>query len=219
MRAAPPSDMMARTSAKSRLIKPGTVISSEIPWMPWRRTSSAVRKDSCRVARLSTIWSRRSLGITIKVSACSFIRLMPSSADADRLAPSNVKGRVTTPMVRAPTSLAICETMGAAPVPVPPPRPAVTNTISLPRRTSYSSSADSSAALRPISGLPPAPRPRVALSPIRTRTDALESIKAWASVFTATNSMPCRPSSIIRFTALQPPPPTPITLIRANDSG
>ena len=34
MSAAPPSDMMARTSAKSRLIKPGMVISSEMPWMP-----------------------------------------------------------------------------------------------------------------------------------------------------------------------------------------
>ena len=67
--AAPPSLIMVRTSAKSRLIRPGTVMSSEIPWMPWRRTSSAILNDSFRLARLSMICSKRSLGITMRVSA------------------------------------------------------------------------------------------------------------------------------------------------------
>ena len=39
---------------------------------------------------------------------------------------------------------------------------------------------------------------------------------AWASVFTAMNSTPFRPASIIRLTALTPPPPTPTTLITAR---
>src|ERR1700756_4423075 len=39
---------------------------------------------------------------------------------------------------------------------------------------------------------------------------------AWRSVLATTNSMPSMPASIIRFTALLPPPPTPITLILAS---
>ena len=42
----PASRIVVRTSAKSRLIRPGRVISSEIPWTPWRRTSSATWKAS-----------------------------------------------------------------------------------------------------------------------------------------------------------------------------
>ena len=53
---------------------------------------------------------------------------------------------------------------------------------------------------------------------MRTRVGALASIRAWASVLMATNSTPWMPSSIIRLTALQPPPPTPTTLMRANVS-
>ncbi len=158
--------------------------------MPWRRTSSATLKDSLNGARLSTICSRRSLGMTISVSACFFRFWMPASADWLRREPSKVKGRVTTPMVRALISREICEMMGAAPVPVPPPIPAVTNTMSAPFSTAYSSSADSSAARLPISGLPPAPRPRVDLSPMRTRVGALDRFKACPTVLTAMNSMP-----------------------------
>ena len=144
--AAPPSDMIVRTSAKSKLMSPGTVINSEMPWTPWRKTSSAMLKASCKFARLSTICSKRSFGITIKVSACSFNWLIPPSAASMRRDPSKVKGRVTTPIVSAPTSLEIWATIGQAPVPVPPPIPPVMKTISAPRITSYISSADSSAA-------------------------------------------------------------------------
>ena len=42
----PASDMIVRTSAKSRLIRPGSVIRSEMPCTPWRSTSSATRKAS-----------------------------------------------------------------------------------------------------------------------------------------------------------------------------
>ena len=42
----PASRIVVRTSAKSRLIRPGSVISSEMPWTPWRSTSSATWKAS-----------------------------------------------------------------------------------------------------------------------------------------------------------------------------
>ena len=66
---------------------------------------------------------------------------IPASACVARRRPSKVKGRVTTPMVSAPRLRAIRATTGAPPVPVPPPSPAVTKTMSAPLRTSSISSA------------------------------------------------------------------------------
>ena len=57
---------------------------------------------------------------------------MPLSAARERLLPSISNGRVTTATVRMPSSLASCATTGAAPVPVPPPMPAVMNSMSAP---------------------------------------------------------------------------------------
>ena len=70
--------------------------------------------------------------------------------------PSKSNGFVTTPTVSAPISfLAISAMTGAAPVPVPPPSPAVTNTMSAPLSASLMSSRDSAAAPKPTSGLAP----------------------------------------------------------------
>ena len=135
-----------------------------------------------------------------------------------RRLPSKENGLVTTPTVKAPTSLAHSATTCAAPVPVPPPIPAVTKTMSAPRRDSSNWSLDSSAAFSPTSGLAPAPRPLVSFSPIWIRLGAFESNKAWASQFTEINSTPWTPAEIIRLTALLPPPPTPITFILAKFS-
>ena len=168
--------------------------------------------------RFSIICSKRSLGIVTRVSTFSFRLTMPASACFMRRGPSKPKGLVTTPTVSAPISLAHSATTCAAPVPVPPPIPAVTNTISAPFRDSRIWSRDSSAAFSPISGFAPAPRPLVSFSPIWMRFSALESIRHCLSQFTAINSTPLTPASIIRFTALLPPPPTPITLILANGS-
>src|ERR1700724_1618662 len=44
--AMPMPDMIVFTSAKSRLISPGTRIRSEMPWIAWRSTSSAVANAS-----------------------------------------------------------------------------------------------------------------------------------------------------------------------------
>src|SRR5207237_873259 len=50
--AVPLPSMIVRTSAKSRLMRPGKVIRSQIPWTPWRRTSSAIlNASSTEVAR------------------------------------------------------------------------------------------------------------------------------------------------------------------------
>ena len=110
---APASCMIVRTSAKSRLISPGTVIRSVMPWTPWRRTSSAIRKASMIDVRRSTTSIRRSFGMTITESTCFCSSSMPSSARRVRWAPSNVNGRVTTPTVSAPCSRAIWAMTGA----------------------------------------------------------------------------------------------------------
>ena len=105
--------------------------------------------------------------------------------------------------------------IGAAPVPVPPPRPVVTNTMSAPSSASMILSASSSAALRPTSGFAPAPRPLVSFTPSWIFTGAFEPFNACKSVLATTNSTPSRCDSIMRLTALPPPPPTPMTLILA----
>ena len=110
---APASCMIVRTSAKSRLISPGTVIRSVMPWTPWRRTSSAIRNASMIDVRRSTTWMSRSFGMTITESTCFCSSEMPSSARRVRWAPSNMNGRVTTPTVSAPCSRAICAMTGA----------------------------------------------------------------------------------------------------------
>ena len=133
--AVPASDMTARTSAKSRLIRPGSVIRSQIPCTPWRSTSSATLNASTSGVCLSSTSSRRSLGITITVSDAARSAPTPSRAWVARRVPSNPNGDVTMATVSAPTSRAIRATTGAAPEPVPPPSPAVTNTMSEPRST------------------------------------------------------------------------------------
>ena len=57
---------------------------------------------------------------------------MPCSAAFMRREPSKPNGLVTMPTVSAPSSRAMRATTGAAPVPVPPPSPAVMNTMSEP---------------------------------------------------------------------------------------
>src|SRR5213075_1508545 len=215
MRAEPPSCMTVRTSAKSTFTRPVTLMREEIPWVACSKTSSAFLSASWNGIPLPTTASRRSLGTTTMVSTCLRISAIPISACRMRLRPSNRNGLVTIPIVSAPRSRAICEMMGAAPVPVPPPMPQVTNTRSAFWRECSTSSRFSSMAWRPISGLAPAPRPRVSFFPICTFTSALLLSRACASVFTEMNSTPWSPSSTMRFRALPPPPPTPTTFIRA----
>ncbi len=101
-------------------------------------------------------------------------------------------------------------------MPVPPPSPAVTNTMSAPLSASLMSSRDSAAAPEPTSGFAPAPRPLVRLWPIESLMSASQDCRAWTSVLIAMNSTPLRPASTMRDTAFVPPPPAPTTLITAR---
>ena len=184
--------------------------------MPWRSVSSAILKASVIVVPLVTTDSSRSLGTTTRVSTLAFRRSMPASAFFMRWRPSNRKGLETTPMVSMPISRAVSAMIGAAPVPVPPPMPQVTNTRSEPLMVLAISSRLSSAAFWPTSGFAPAPRPLVSLSPIWICLGALERASACLSVFTAMKSTPRRPESTMRLTALVPAPPTPMTFIAAK---
>ena len=116
-------------SAKSRLIRPGLLIRSVTPCTPCCNTSSAFFKASGILVRLSQICNSLSFGMTIRVSTFSFNFAIPLMALFIRGLPSKENGFVTTPTVRIPRFLAISATTGAAPVPVPPPIPQVTNTI------------------------------------------------------------------------------------------
>ena len=107
---------------------------------------------------------------------------------------------------------------GAAPVPVPPPMPAVMNTMFEPCIASRMSSTASSAAARPTSGRAPAPSPRVTPVPSWILRGAADSCSACASVLQTTNSQPIRFDRIMLLTALPPAPPTPMTVMRGFSS-
>ena len=139
----------------------------------------------------------------------------PRSACVWRFRPSNLNGLVTTAIVSAPSSLARLAITGAAPVPVPPPSPVVTNTMSAPSSAWMIFSVSSSAACRPTFGSAPAPSPFVSLLPICSLIGAAFCRSACRSVLATMNSTPSRPTWTMRLTALLPPPPMPITLMRA----
>ena len=122
--ALPISSMTARTSAKSRLMRPGRTIRSVTPLTPWCSTSSAIEKASAKVVFSLASRKRFWFGMMISVSTTFCSSSTPDSAWRMRLAPSNWNGLVTTPTVRIPSSRADCAMIGAAPVPVPPPMPA-----------------------------------------------------------------------------------------------
>src|SRR5947209_10485961 len=210
--ATPPPFMIVLTSLKSRFTRPGFVMISVSPLIDRIRTSSAnlnARFSDCRGTRSSNL----SFGIVMTVSAASRSRSSPHSALSIRSVPSPRNGKVTTAMVRAPISLASRATYPQLPVPVPPPRPHVTKTMSAPWTMARSSSSASRAASSPICGRAPAPRPFVIRRPRRTFLgDAMWS-KCCASVLHAYNSAPTIPSLYTRPIVLHPPPPRPMILM------
>ena len=213
MSAGPASFITDWMSAKSRLINPGAPIRSMIPLTAWSRTSSTTPNASTMEASAASTSPTRSFGTMIRASTCASSSSAAASAMRRRCDPSKPNGLVTTAIVRAPCSLALAATTGAAPEPVPPPRPAVTNTRSAPDTARPIHSASSSAARRPTSGSPPEPRPPVVAPPIRTFSPAFERRRACASVLKPTKLTGRIPAATIRSTALFPPPPTPTTLI------
>ncbi len=152
--------------------------------------------------------------MTIRLSTDSRIALIPTSACVARMLPSKENGEVMIPTVRMPMSLAAFAITGAAPVPVPPPIPAVTKHIFVPFSSIFVISAMLSCAARwPISGSAPAPNPSVREAPSCTLLGTGLWYKACASVLHTMKSTPLTPTWVMWLTAFEPPPPTPITLI------
>mmetsp|Transcript_3512 Transcript_3512/g.4667 ORF Transcript_3512/g.4667 Transcript_3512/m.4667 type:complete len:220 (-) Transcript_3512:666-1325(-) len=166
IRAVPASAMTLLTSAKSTLMRPGLTMISDIPTTPCLRISSATRNDASSGVFSGIISSNLLFETTITVSTFCFKRSIASVACLILLFPSKAKGLVTIATVNAPLSLEISETTGAAPLPVPPPIPLVIKQRSDPATIALISSLDSSAAKRPISGSPPAPKPLVTADPM-----------------------------------------------------
>src|ERR1017187_6637383 len=207
--------MTALMSEKSRLIVPVVLIMSLMPCTACRSMSSATLKASKKLAPRGTSASSRSLGMVMTASTHDASPRRPSSAIRVRRGPSKANGLVTTATVRASSSLASDAITPVAPVPVPPPSPAETKTMSAPCSSSTMSSVFSRADWRPISAFDPAPKPLVMRAPSCSLCGAAHAESACRSVSMAWNSTPPSPSRTRRDTALQPPPPTPITLIRA----
>ena len=139
-----------------------------MPITELRNTSFAAAKASINVAFFGRTFWICWLGIIIIESTYCERSLIPNSANCIRFLPSKLNGLVTTATVRIPNSFATLATIGAAPVPVPPPIPAAIKTMSAPSSILRISSWSSSAALRPTFGFAPAPRPFVVAPPICT---------------------------------------------------
>ncbi len=100
------------------------------------------------VVPLGTRLSSWSLGMVMTVSTTPANSANPSSACRRRLGPSNANGFVTTATVSAPSSFARRRDYRSPhPMPVPPPNPAVTKTMSAPSRDSMIFSVSSSRGL------------------------------------------------------------------------
>ena len=152
----------------------------------------------------------------IRVSTFSFRLLKPSTDLLILFCPSNANGLVTIQTVKAHNSFATSATIGAAPVPVPHPRPQVIKIISAHSSAALISSLDSSAAFFPVSGSAQAPNQLVIIFQIFNLVGASELNNACVSVFIETNSTHSKPHSIILLTAFCPAQPTQTTLILAT---
>ena len=132
--ALPALGMIVRTSAKSRLMSPGQrdQVADPLDALAQHVVGDPERLDQAR-ALLEHVQEPVVGDHDHRVGGVPQ-RLHAGRACVLRRLPSNPNGDVTMATVSAPTSRAIRATTGAAPVPVPPPSPAVTNTMSEPRR-------------------------------------------------------------------------------------
>ena len=176
--ALPISCMTERTSAKSRLMRPGMTMRSVMPRTPCCKTSSASWNASLNVVLGLATKNRFWFGMTINVSTCCWSSAMPDSAERIRRDPSKRNGFVTTPTVKIFISRATWAITGAAPVPVPPPIPAAMKHMWQPANAAFTCSMVSSAAARPTSGREPAPNPCVISGPSWMRYSAGEAFSA-----------------------------------------
>ena len=190
-----------RSVAKSTLMSPVLESIDQIDFTPLPIHSSARANESSTVSFSAASCRRMSFGSGITASHDFLRASRPSSACLRRRPPSKLKGSVTKAITRAPCSAAISATVGEAPPPVPPPIPARMNTRSQSLTTAAIFSRSSSAASRPSSGSPPAPRPRVVPMPIRTLSCTGELESAWLSVLITASWSRSRLSILSRSTA------------------
>ena len=207
----PASAMIVRTSAKSRLIRPGSVIRSEMPCTPWRSTSSATRNASTIDVDLSSTDRSRAFGITISVSTSRASSSTPvglvaaaralererlgDDADGER---AHLAGDPRDHGRRAGAGAAAGA--GGDEHHVRALEVALDLVVVLDGR--------GPAEVRVRAGAEPARGARCRCAAAWTRD---EPSSDWTSVLTATNSTPSTSASIIRLTAFTPAPPTPTT--------
>ena len=217
MRAEPASRMIVRTSAKSRLTRPGTVIRSVMPCTPWRRTSSAMRNAS-----------------TTEVSLLDDLE-QPVVRDDDQRV--HLLLEVRDPDLRLLGALAALERERARDDP-DGERADLAGDLGHDGRAARAGAAalaggdeDHVRALERLLDLVAA-LPARPPADLGIRAGAETARRGWrrcgasrsashmssacASVFTAMNSTPLSPASTIRLTAFDPPPPMPTTLITAR---
>ena len=122
--------------------------------------TSSVSLNAFKIEILVSVFTNNWLfEITISAFTFGFNFSIPILALAFLNLPSKVNGFVTTPTVKIPFFFASSAITGIAPVPVPPPIPAVKNTKSAPSRILSISLMLSLADFSPISGFAPAPSP------------------------------------------------------------
>ena len=119
----------------------GSKIKSVTVLTDWAKTRSDSWK-ACEIGTSPLAINNLSFETMMIESTASFSSLSPATELAILVLPSKVKGRVTIAMVSAPSSRAICATIGEAPVPVPPPMPEAMKTMFAPRTMSRISSVD-----------------------------------------------------------------------------
>ena len=131
--------------------------------------------------------------MTRRASTLRLISSTPSRAWSIFLSPSQRKGMVTMPTVRMSISLVMRAMVGAAPVPVPPPMPAVMNTILVPSFSIFlTSSMLSSVASLALLGRFPAPSPSCPSCSLMGTGDSSSALRSVLHTTNATSWMPSR---------------------------
>ena len=203
--AMPISDMTVRTSAKSTLIMPGS--DDEIR-NALNRAEQHIVGGAERIEHRGLLSEHREqllvrdgdqrVDVLLQFED-PLIRRRHALLEAERLGDDrNGENSI---------SRATSATTGAPPVPVPPPMPAVMNTMSAPSRTSAMRSRSSSAASTTDLGIGTGAQALGDGAELQggSRLEALERLRI--GVRRDTNSTPSTPRSIMCCTALPPPPP------------
>ena len=198
------------SSSSPTLIRPGrttrrmtALIDSQMMW-------SAAEKASWMPCLARTSSPMRLLSKVTNALDRTASSLSAVSAWSCRRLPSKANGMVAKTTTKAPSSRAMRVTMGAAPEPVPPPRPVQRKTIRQSLIEARIWPSASSTAWWPSAGSPPEPRPRVRLTPSCIFSMARQAESVLRSVLSASNSEPSMPSSATRSSMLTPAPPRPM---------